>query len=109
MVEDVLPDELFKAIERTDTEQVRRLLDSGADVREARDGWTPLHHAVDIEVDSAAQTGGELHVDITALLVARGADPLRPDAQGVTPLEDAERRGHWLAAEVMKAMLGRRA
>ena len=67
-----------------------------------------MHHAVDIEVDSAAQTGGALHVDITALLVARGADPLGPDMQGMTPLESAESRGHWLATELMRALLSRR-
>ena len=103
-----MADDLFDAIERTDVDRLRRLLDAGADIREARDGWTPLHHAVDIEVDSAAQTGGALHVDITALLVARGADPLSPDTQGVTPLESAESRGHWLAGEVMRALLSRR-
>ncbi len=80
----------------------------GADINEYKDGWTPLHHAVDIEVDSATQTGDELHVDVTALLIARGADPHRPDTEGVTPLQDAERRGHWLAAEIMIAMLRHR-
>ena len=39
-------------------------------------GWTLLRHAVDIEADSHDQ-GRALHVDVTAFLLARGADPAR--------------------------------
>lgn len=60
---------------------------------------TLLHHAIDTEVDSYDQTGKHLHVDVTALLLARGADPMRR-WNGVTALAAAEQRGHWLGAWV---------
>jgi hypothetical protein len=43
---------------------------------DAGDGWTLLRHAIDIEVDSFDQ-GDSLHVDVTALLISRRADPER--------------------------------
>ncbi|WP_211244272.1 ankyrin repeat domain-containing protein [Actinospica robiniae] len=81
--------------------------DAGHDVEDDNgDGWTLLRHAVDTEIDGHDQTGKPLHVDVTALLLARGADPLR-SADGVTVVAEAERRGHWLAAELMNAWIGR--
>jgi uncharacterized protein len=77
------------AVEHDDLPTLARLLSDGADVQDpdAR-GCTLLHHAVDVEVDCAAQ-GGPLHVDTTALLLARGADPLAADPGGQTPLDSA--------------------
>jgi hypothetical protein len=48
------------------------------------------------------QYGGPLHVGMTALLLARGADPhhLR---NGASIEIEAELLGHWLAAEVIRA------
>jgi hypothetical protein len=68
-------------------------------------GWTLLHHAIDIEIDGHDQTGKPLHVDVTAFLLARGADPMRP-YNGVPAIVEAETRGHWLAAEVMRVRTG---
>jgi hypothetical protein len=65
-----------------------------------------LRHAVDTEIDAHDQSGKPLHVDVTALLLARGVDPLR-SCNGVTVVAEAERRGHWLATELMKAWIGR--
>jgi uncharacterized protein len=69
-------------------------------------GWTLLRHAVDAEHDSHVQTGGPLHADVTAFLLARGANPLRP-RNGITVAAEAETCGHWLAAEIMRAWAGR--
>jgi ankyrin repeat protein len=40
---------------------------------------------------------------VTASLLTRGADPQRSVPYGTTPLHDAETRGHWLAAEIIRA------
>ena len=95
------------AVELEDLPQLRDLLDAGADVEgDGGDGWTLLRHAIDIEVDGHIQTGKPLHVDATALLLSRGADPLR-EHNGKSALDEAIERGHWLAVEVMRAWVGR--
>ncbi|MEU7979381.1 ankyrin repeat domain-containing protein [Micromonospora sp. NPDC049081] len=53
--------------------------------------------------DGALQSGGPLHVDVTALLLARGADPNAVDREGRTPLDYARANGHWLAVELLTA------
>jgi hypothetical protein len=97
-----------RAVEQEDLPALARLLDAGADVEDPdQHGFTLLLHAIDVEVDGATQTGGPLHVDTTALLLARGADPAQPDAAGQTPLDMATTRGHWLAAELLRAWTAR--
>ncbi|MEW1660120.1 MULTISPECIES: ankyrin repeat domain-containing protein [unclassified Streptomyces] len=91
------------AVEHEDLPKLRELLDGGYDVEDDNgDGWTLLRHAIDIEVDGHIQSGEPLRVDVTAFLLARGADPLRP-TDGVLPEAEAEARGHWLAAEIIRA------
>lgn len=95
------------AVEVQDVSQLRDLLDAGGDVEDdSGDGWTLLRHAIDTEVDAHDQTGGPLHVDVTALLLSRGADPLSRH-NGMSVLEEAEARGHWLAVELMHAWINR--
>lgn len=95
------------AVEHEDLPRLRDLLDAGADVEDDNgDGWTLLRHAIDVEFDGHVQTDTPLHVDVTALLLARGADPLR-HTNGISVLEEAEERGHWLAAELMRAWTNR--
>lgn len=95
------------AVELEDLPKLRDLLDAGADVEDdSGDGWTLLRHAMDIEVDGHDQTGNPLHVDITAFLLSRGADPLRMH-NGVSAIDEADGRGHWLAAQVMRAWIHR--
>ena len=96
------------AVELDNVSLLRDLLDAGADVEgDAGDGWTLLRHAIDTEVDAFDQ-GDSLHVDMTALLISRGADPERR-YNGISALESARNRGHWLAAELMESWLGRNA
>ena len=95
------------AVEQQDLPRLRDLLDAGHDVEDDDGhGWTLLRHAIDVEHDSHVQTGGPLHADLTAFLLARGANPLRP-FNGVTAVAEAEIRGHWVAAEIMRAWIGR--
>jgi ankyrin repeat protein len=92
------------AVEMEDLPRLRELLDAGADVADPNPlGMTLLHHAVDIEGDGALQADRQPHVDTTALLLARGADPLAQDQDGDTPLDLARQYGHWLAVELMEA------
>src|SRR5437773_7633734 len=93
--------EAHDAVEHEDLPRVRDLLDAGADVEDDDgDGWTLLRHAIDTELSGHAQTGQPLHADVTAFLLARGADPLRR-CNGMPVVEEAAIRGHWLAAEIM--------
>ena len=95
------------AVEQQDLPRLSDLLDAGHDVEDDDGhGWTLLRHAIDAEHDGHVQTGGPLHADVTAFLLARGADPLRP-CNGMTVIAEAEIRGHWLAAEIMRAWIGR--
>ncbi|MET9261277.1 ankyrin repeat domain-containing protein [Amycolatopsis sp. NPDC004079] len=81
------------------------LLDEGVDVNEEWNGFTLLHHAVDREGDDHAQSGGPLHVDSTALLLARGADLScrTKDFEQLTAEDIARSNGHWLAIELFSA------
>jgi uncharacterized protein len=91
------------AVEHGNLLRLRDLLDSGHDVEDGNeDGRTLLRHAIDAEHGRHVRTGQPLRADLTAFLLARGADPLRrPNG---TPLADeAETLGHWLAAEIMRA------
>ena len=92
-----------KAIEQHDLLQLRQILDAGHDVEdETRDGLTLLRHAVHREHTAHMQHGGPLHVGMTALLLARGADPHHLRNSASIEIE-AELLGHWLAAEVIRA------
>jgi len=97
------------AVEMEDLGKLRQLLDDGADIEDANEqGMTLLHHAVDVEGDGAQQTSGPLHVDTTALLLARGANPHAADRRGFVPLDYARSNGHWLAADLLQARMGHR-
>jgi hypothetical protein len=92
-----------QAIEQHDLAQLRELLDAGNDAEDqTQDGLTLLRHAVHREHTTHVERGGPLHVGMTALLLARGADPhhLR---DGTSIETEADILGHWLAAEVIRA------
>jgi hypothetical protein len=61
---------------------------------------------IDAEYGIHARTGQPLNADVTAFLLARGADPLR-QGSGLPVVAEAETRGHWLAAEIMRAWIRR--
>jgi hypothetical protein len=90
------------AVEHEDLPRLRELLDGGVDIEEVDGGQTLLQHAIDVEIDGHTQTGEPLHVDVTAYLLARGADPGAGSA-----LHHARLRGHWLAVALIEAQDGR--
>jgi hypothetical protein len=94
------------AIEHGNLPGLRDLLDAGHDVEDDNGGgWTLLRHAINAEYDIHTRTGQPLHADATAFLLARGADPLR-QSNGLSVAAEAEKRGHWLAAEIMQTWIG---
>jgi hypothetical protein len=84
---------LIAAIERKDAGLVERLLAGGADPNEPDPG--PARRSA---LGIAARLGLG---PIIRLLVARGADPARADAQGGTPLVDATRAGRAAAVAAL--------
>ncbi|MFE7615719.1 ankyrin repeat domain-containing protein [Streptomyces sp. NPDC057496] len=105
---DMTPERI--ALEQDDLEGLRSLLDSGVDVHQEWNGFTLLHSAVDGEIDGHIQTGEPLHVDATALLLSKGADPMRPSHGGKGPSAHhlAFVSGHWLAFDLFEAWIKRK-
>ncbi|XP_007935844.1 2-5A-dependent ribonuclease [Orycteropus afer afer] len=67
--------QLIPAIRKGDVERVQQLLERGADVNfQGKEGWTPLHNAVQI-----------CREDIVNLLLRYGADPCMRKKNGATP------------------------
>ena len=85
--------------------RLRGLLDDGHDIEDDNsDGWSLLRRAIHTEADRNARTGEPLHADMTAFLLARGAEP-HEDGTGIAA--EAELLGHWLAAEIVSAWVKR--
>ncbi|WP_116203270.1 ankyrin repeat domain-containing protein [Amycolatopsis circi] len=99
------------AVEMENLPALRDLLDGGVDVNEEWNGFTLLHHAIDIEGDGHVQSGEPLHVDATAYLLARGADPFlrTKDSGRLTAEELAHANGHWLAIALLDSWKQQRA
>lgn len=88
---------LIPACHHGHVETVRLLVGSGIDLDHVnRLGWTALLEAV-ILGDGSAR-----YVQIVELLLRQGADPSRADAQAVTPLEHARRRGQTAVAALLR-------
>lgn len=88
---------LIPAAHHGHVETVRELLSKRIAVDHVnRLGWTALLEAVILG------DGGPAHTEIVRLLVQHGADVNRADAQGVTPLVHAERRGQRAIAEILR-------
>ena len=89
---------LHLACEHMNHDLIRALAAAGTDLnaREEAQGWRPLHHAVDTDIDSVWQTRhslDELTFSITRLLLALGADPGVRDSNGLTPRDMAAEYG----------------
>jgi hypothetical protein len=100
-----------RAVELEDLVALHNLLDGGADIHEEYNGLTLLHHAIDVEIDGHVQSGEPLHVDTTAYLLARGADPTRKSmgGKGISATQMAENRSHWLASYLIQQWINRHA
>ncbi|MFD5779829.1 ankyrin repeat domain-containing protein [Streptomyces sp. NPDC126933] len=90
-----------QAVESRDYEELTRLLDRGVDPGEVCCGQTLLIHAIELEGDSALQSGGELNSVLTAILLAYGANPFETIDGGGTPLEMAASYDHVLAERLI--------
>ena len=90
---------LIPAAHHGHVETVRALLKTKIQVDHVnRLGWTALLEAVILG------DGGPAHTEIVRLLLAAGADPNKPDGQGMRPLAHAEqRRQAAVAALLLKA------
>lgn len=89
------------AVEFEDVIELRRLLASGGDPDErTTDGMTLLHHAVDVEIDGAAQSGTSPGTSTTRVIIEAGANPFHR-WRGVLALDDAVDRRHSEAADLL--------
>ncbi|MGW1172879.1 ankyrin repeat domain-containing protein [Kitasatospora sp. NPDC002543] len=90
---------VIPAAERGHVAYVRAVLgETAIDADHVNDlGWTALLEAV------LLGDGGPAHQEIVGLLLAHGADPHLPDADGVTARGHAERRGFHGIAEALRA------
>jgi hypothetical protein len=78
-------------------ETVRELLRTKIDLDHVNSlGWTALLEAIILG------DGGDAHTEIVRSLVAHGAKLQLADAQGVTPLAHAERRGQRAIVEILR-------
>jgi ankyrin repeat protein len=77
------------ASERGHVDYVRRVVRTGVDLDHVNDlGWTAMLEAIILG------DGGKRHQQIVRILLDAGADPRIADADGVTPLQHAQRRGY---------------
>ena len=94
---------LIPAAHHGHVETVRELLKSAVPVDHVnRLGWTALLEAIILG------DGGAAHTEIVRLLLAAGADPNKPDGQGVRPLAHAEQRGFVRIAQALRERGARR-
>ncbi|MFC9897998.1 ankyrin repeat domain-containing protein [Nocardia sp. NPDC127579] len=91
-----------QAVELEDVQTLARLLADGVDPDEVHGDMTLLTHAIDIEGDSAWQTGDPMTVHTTAVLLGFGADPRLADPAGRTPTDLAGYYGHHLAIRLLQ-------
>jgi hypothetical protein len=90
-----------QAVEDGDADGLARILDSGVDPNEVCCGMTLLAHAVDYEADAAIQSGSDMGVTLTAVLLAYGASPHIGSTQGKAPLELADEYQHLMAKRLL--------
>ena len=92
---------LHAASENQNLTMIEALAKAGADLNvRNHQGWTPLHLAVDIDIDSVSQSRGDmdhLPFQTVRLLLSLGADPTVRDERGKTPRDVAAAYGNNVA------------
>ncbi|MFD9437144.1 ankyrin repeat domain-containing protein [Streptomyces sp. NPDC060002] len=96
---------VHQAVEMSEYETLAALLDAGADPNEMCFGHTLLTHAIELEGDSHLQSSHPLNTAATAILLAYGADPRLPTANGETPLQIAHSYNHEPAQRLLERFL----
>ena len=96
---------LHASIEGMQMEVMRYLLASGADKEYICAGLRPLHHAIDIEIDSATQENESEYPEptLTEILLDAGANINGEDGEGIMPLQMAKLRGHKKAEKLLQS------
>jgi ankyrin repeat protein len=85
---------LHIAAEMQDIAAIEYLINSGCDPnRRDNHGQTPLHIAVDSEIDGAIQTEEPIEYRVTKRLIELGADATRQNDRGETPMDWIDRYG----------------
>jgi ankyrin repeat protein len=87
------------AAEDSDIEAIEYLFALGCDIN-ARDiyGQTPLHLAIDADIDGSNQTGEPIDFHPTRRLIELGADLTIQDNEGKTPLDWVDDYGKYARA-----------
>ena len=85
---------LHQAAEFQDVAAIEYLIEAGCDPNQHDiHGQTPLHIAVDSEIDAAIQTQGRVEYKATKRLVELGTKTDVADNQGATPIDWVNRYG----------------
>ncbi|SDZ66811.1 ankyrin repeat domain-containing protein [Pseudomonas sp. NFIX28] len=88
---------LIPACERGHVDTVRLLIKAGVDLDHVnRLGWTCLMEAI------VLADGGPAHQQIVAQLIAAGANLNLPDNEGLSPLQQAEKRGQHAIVKLLR-------
>ena len=94
---------LHAASEHQNLAMIEALAKAGADLNvRNHQGWTPLHLAVDIDIDSVSQSRGDVNhlpFQTVRLLLSLGADPTVRDERGKTPRDVAAAYGDNVASQ----------
>ncbi|MFE5912649.1 ankyrin repeat domain-containing protein [Streptomyces wedmorensis] len=90
-----------QAVESSDHATLTRLLDEGADVNEVCCEMTLLTHAIELEGDSALQSGQPIDSALTAIVLAYGADPVATVEGHQSPYELAQFYDHGMATRLL--------
>jgi len=93
--------DIFNAIEHSDKPLIESLIKSGIDVNVTDEfGQTPLHLAIDMAFEEAIYVFDTEHkivqpsMDIISILLKNGANHLKEDNRGGSPIKWAEERGN---------------
>jgi len=105
--------DLWLAIEKDNPARLAALLSAGVPpTYDSADGWTPLHHAVDVEGDAYSQDRIPCDLRLVRLVLEAGADVgavYTARGRRKTPLDLATRYGHDAAVNAITTAGGKRA